>query len=76
MADYRIKSFYAAMGKEAVQAPAAAEEVRCFARADDGRLAVFLADPPLEDAIAQVRAEWFPSALALVIGGKRTEGGK
>ena len=65
--DFRIKSFYATQPPPPPPPPPkpAPEQIRVYARRRGGR-AVFLADPPLEEALAQVRAEGYPAALALV----------
>lgn len=62
--DFRIKSFYATH-VSAPPPPPPPEQIRVYARRR-GERAVFLADPPLEDALAQVRAEGYPVVLALV----------
>lgn len=64
--DFRIKSFYATEPPPPPPPPKPAPEpIRVYARRR-GERAVFLADPPLEEALAQVRAEGYPAALALV----------
>jgi hypothetical protein len=66
--DFRIKSFYATHCPAPPPPPPPEpepEQIRVYARRR-GERAVFLADPPLEDALAQVRAEGYPVVLALV----------
>jgi hypothetical protein len=64
--DFRIKGFYATHCPAPPPPPdPEPEQIRVYARRR-GERAVFLADPPLEDALAQVRAEGYPAALALV----------
>ena len=63
--DFRIKSFYATHSPAPPPPEPEPEQIRVYARRR-GERAVFLADPPLEEALAQVRAEGYPAALALV----------
>ena len=63
--DFRLKSFYATHSPAPPPLEPEPEQIRVYARRR-GERAVFLADPPLEAALAQVRAEGYPAALALV----------